>query len=168
MSERHLEGMSSDGYITCQNFFGAFPYRTVTSDRNGCGWIAAFNLRRALGEELDFNEVREEMDTLHTWRFPGPTLMKNMRHYLSKYVPGYELTTGKTAATKAAAASRAGIFRYTESGVPHFVCFIRQNDGNFRFLNVDDTPNGDDFIESMEDFAKKHFRVGTVTAITVR
>ena len=35
------KGFSSDGFITDQDYFGDYPYRAMTSDINGCGWMAA-------------------------------------------------------------------------------------------------------------------------------
>ena len=64
----------------------------MRADWNGCGWIAAYNLRHYLGHEVGWDEVRTEMDAMHTLRVPGPTLMRVMRGYLSRYVPGYRET----------------------------------------------------------------------------
>jgi len=169
VSTKYLLGMSADGFATDQDMFTEFPYRTVTTDYNGCGWLAAYNLRHALDPSFtDLEAVRSEMDAMHTFKFPGPTLMRVMREYLRRYVPGWAETSGKAAASRAAAQSCAGIFRYNEQHVPHFICFVRQPDGLFRFFNVDDTPNGGDFIESMEDFTRKHFVFGNVIALTVK
>ena len=68
-------GFSADGYIVDQDCFSAYPYRTVTSDWNGCGWMAAYDLRHALGQTADFDAVRREMDGMFLLRVPGPTTM---------------------------------------------------------------------------------------------
>ncbi len=160
------EKFSKDGYIIDQDLFTeGYPYRTMPSAWNGCGWIAAYNLRHALGDPADHQEVRKEMDAMHRLRIPGPTLMRIMRAYLAKYVPGYEETHGREAAAAKAGKSAAGIFRYTEQGVPHFITFVRQPDGQYRFFNVND-----DLIDSclpMDQFAKEHFVRGSVIALTV-
>ena len=160
------EKFSRDGFIIDQDLFtDGYPYRTMPSAWNGCGWIAAYNLRHALGHTVDHDDVRKEMDAMHLLRIPGPTLMRIMRAYLKKYIPDYRETAGKEEATKAAAGSGAGIFRYTEQGVPHFITFVRQQDGTFRFFNVND-----DLIDDcmpMETFAEEHFVRGSVIALTV-
>ena len=106
MTDRHLltpeEGISADGYITDQDCFSSVRYRGMRADINGCGWIAAYNLRHALGQEADWDEVRQEMDAMHMLRFPGPTLMRIMRSYLAKYVPDYRETAGREEAAQAA------------------------------------------------------------------
>ena len=159
------EAFSSDGYIIDQDYFSPVRYRTMPADINGCGFIAAFNLRHFLGHEAGWEEVWEELDAMHTLRIPGPTLMRVMREYLDRYVPGWVETVGREEALAAAAHSTAGIFRYNEGYEPHFVSFIRQEDGSFRFFNVAD--GLEDFSCGMEQFGKEHFLRGTVIALTV-
>ncbi|MBQ9663863.1 MAG: hypothetical protein IJV40_12000 [Oscillospiraceae bacterium] len=160
------EGISADGYITDQDCFSSVRYRTMRADINGCGWIAAYNLRHACGEELDWDSVRQEMDGMHTLRIPGPTLMRVMREYLARYVPDYSETVGRDEAAAAAKDSAAGIFRYQEGREPHFVSYVRQGDGQFRFFNV--TDGMEDTVMSMETFAEEHLLRGTVIALTVK
>ena len=105
------------------------------------------------------------MDAMHCLRVPGPTLMRVMRTYLGRYVPGYQETSGREDALAAAGKSLAGIFRYREGDVPHFICFLRQEDGQFRFFNVDD--NLDDCVMAMEQFGREHFLRGNVIALTI-
>ena len=168
MTDRHFltpaEGISADGYITDQDCFSSVRYRGMRADINGCGWIAAYNLRHALGQEADWDEVRQEMDAMHTLRFPGPTLMRIMRNYLAKYVPDYRETAGREEAAQAAEESFAGIFRYQEGHEPHFISFVRRPDGQFRFCNV--TDGLEDSVMSMEEFAAGHLLRGTVIALT--
>ena len=159
------EGFSPDGYIIDQDCFSTVRYRTMSAAINGCGWIAAFNLRRSLGHSVHWDDVRAELDAMHRLRIPGPTLMRIMREYLDRYVPGWIETVGRDEAIAAASESRAGIFRYQEGHEPHFVSFIRQGDGQFRFFNVVD--GMEDAVVSMEQFAREHLLHGTVIALTV-
>ena len=159
------EGFSSDGYITDQDCFSSVRYRTMPADNNGCGFIAAYNIRHALGHAVEWDDVLAELDAMHTLRIPGPTLMRVMREYLDKYVPGWVETVGRDEALAAAGQRRAGIFRYKEGNIPHFVSFVRQDDGRYRFFNVDD--GLEDFIAPMEQFGREHLLRGTVIALTV-
>lgn len=159
------EGISSDGYIIDQDCFSSVHYRTMRADINGCGFIAAYNLRHSLGHPVDWEEVREELDRMHALRIPGPTLMRMMRDYLSKYVPEYRETVGRDEAVAAMKHSTAGIIRYTEGREPHFISYIRMEDGLFRFFNV--TDGREDYITDADHFAKEHFLHGTVIALTV-
>lgn len=158
---------SDDGYIIDQDLFTDFPYRTSTSNYNGCGWIAAYNLRHAKGQDVCYDDVRKELDEMHTERVPGPTLMRVLRAYLKKYVPDYVETIGKNEATEAAAHSYAGIFRYTEGEVPHFITFVRVDPERplFRFFNVNDDII--DTVIDMYEFCGQHFIKNSVIAMTV-
>ena len=158
-------GFSADGYIIDQDCFFSVLYRTIPANLNGCGWIAAYNLRRFLGHGVSYDEVRQELDEMHFLRVPGPTLMCVMRKYLCRYVPQFRETVGRKAALAAAESSRAGIFRYREGHVPHFVSYIRQEDGQFRFFNMAD--DLEDCIMPMEQFIREHCAPGLVIALTV-
>ena len=159
------EGFSRDGYIKDQDCFSSVRYRTIPASENGCGFIAAFNMRKALGHSVDWDEVRREMDEMHRLRVPGPTLMKVMRDYLARYVPEAVEVVGREEASAAAENAYTGIFRYTEGCVPHFVSFIRREDGNFRFFNVAD--GLEDSVMSMERFKEEHFLHGIVIVLYV-
>lgn len=159
---------SEDGYIIDQDLFNDVLYRTSPSNYNGCGWIAAYNLRHALGQDASWDDVLREMDSMHSVKLPGPTLMRVMRGYLNKYVHKFSETVGKKDAVNAALNSRAGIFRYWEQGVPHFVTFVKapESEREYRFFNVND-----DILDEKIDmllFAKEHFLFGSVIALTVQ
>ena len=180
MSDRKTltEGFTSDGYIQNQDCFHEVRYRTMPAHINGCGWIAAYNLRHFLGHTVGWDEVRREMDAMHTLPIPGPTLMRVMREYLTRYASGYLETSGREKALAAAENASAGIFRYQEEGVPHFVFFYRmspvsgspetdslQPEPSFRFLNVNDLQ--EDIVLPMRLFGERHFVRGNVIAITL-
>ena len=157
-----MQGFSRDGYITDQNALSGYRYRGTTSDVNGCGWIAAFNLRKALGQPAEFDDVRREMNAMFPLQIPGPTPMRKLRRYLDRYV-SCRYVPGREAALAAAEHSDAGILRYWEGSSPHFIAFIRQPDGRYRFLNV--SPGRGDFIEPMEEFFRKHCRRGWIRVV---
>ncbi len=165
-SAKPLEmGFSQDGYIIDQDCFSDFKYRTIPANFNGCGWIAAYNLRLFLGHSASYDEVRREMDEMHFLRVPGPTLMCVMRKYLKKHVPEVSETVGREDALNAAKESRAGIFRYREGLEPHFVSYIRKGGNSFRFFNMAD--GLEDCVLPMEQFIKEHCAPGTVIVFTV-
>ena len=166
MEQRTSEqGFSQDGYIIDQDCFHALRYRTIPASINSCGPIAAYNLRRFLGQDPDFVQVLGELEGMHLWNVPGPTLMTVMRPYLSKYVPGIRETVGREEALAAAERSRAGIFRYREGREPHFASFLRLDDGRFRFFNVAD--GLEDAAMPMAQFGAEHLLGGTVIVFTV-
>ena len=158
-------GFSEDGYIVDQECFHEYRYRTMRADINSCGWIAAYNIRHFLGQNAAWNDVRQEMEKMHVLNIPGPTHMRVMRQYLNKYVPGVREIYGKEQALAAAEASEAGIFRYREENIPHFISYIRCGDEQFRFFNV--TDDREDATMTMEQFGREHLLQGRVIVLTV-
>jgi len=160
----NLAGFSEDGYIVDQNCFAAYRYRGMRSDMNGCGWIAAYDLRHALGQSVGFEEVYRDMDAMFPVKVPGPTPVRILRRYLDRYIQ-YHFSAGHAAVLEVANKSRAGILRYREELEPHFVPFAAQPDGRFRFFNVAD--GLEDFTATMEDFMEGHCKRQSVRALTV-
>ena len=151
-----MNGFSSDGYIIDQDYFDEYEYRTMSASINGCGWIAAYNIRHFLGHNVGFELVMNEMDRMHSLRIPGPTTMPVMRAYIRKHIPDMTEHIGREAAFEAAKTSRAGILRYTEDAVPHFISFIRTGEA-FRFFNVND--GLEDYVSSMDMFFAAHVQL---------
>lgn len=148
-----MNGFSPDGYITDQDCFGAYRYRTIPASNNGCGWVAVYNILHFLGRGVPFETVLREMDEMHTLRVPGPTTMPVMRAYLRRRLPEMREHEGREDALAAALRAKAGILRYSEANVPHFISFVRA-EGAFRFFNVND--GLEDFVSSMEIFFADH------------
>ena len=162
-SLKEADGWTADGYIKDQDHFYHYTYRMSPASGNGCGPVAAFDLRRRAGQELSFEDVLLEMDSMHWRRAPGPTDLRVMRAYLSKYLPGWREVHGRDAAISAAEGSRMGLLRYWEEDVPHFISYYRAQPGRFRFFNVSD--GQEDFITSWGRFAAEHLRGGSVKLI---
>ena len=158
-----MQAFSHDGYIINQDAFTDYEYRTIRASRNGCGPIAVYNIRHALGRDTDFRELLAEMDGLHAAHRPGPTSMKAMRAYLALHLPEMTEHTGREAAFEAARRSRMGILRYSEEKIPHFVSFLRQGDGGCRFFNVND--GLEDYVCSMEMFFQDHVGTGQYVSV---
>lgn len=157
-----MDGYSSDNYITDQDYFGAYTYRTISANRNSCGCIAAYNLRHYLGHDVSFREVIEEMDDMYVIKVPGPTTVNVMRDYLLKYIPQIKEAVGREESLQSSRNASAGILRYNEDGMPHFISFIRTGD-KYRFFNVSD--GLEDFEESMDSFFEKHCQKFRYTAV---
>lgn len=145
---------SADGYIIDQDGLEGYEYRTINASRNGCGPVAAYNILHGLGRDAEFSAVIEELDGLHRMHRPGPTAMNAMRAYLARHLPEMREHTGRDEALEASRKSRAGILRYTEERIPHFVSFLRQEGGGYRFFNVNE--GLEDYVCSMEMFFELH------------
>ena len=156
-------GFSPDGYITDQDYLTEYRYRGMSSNINGCGWVAAYDLLHAQGVDVDFETVHRQMNALFPLQIPGPTPVSKLREYLARY-GRYRLSVGKKASLRAALKSRAGILRYWEVDTPHFVPFLRTEEGLYRFFNVND--GLEDFTCPMEEFFDSHCLRPFVRAIT--
>lgn len=156
-------GFSKDGYIIDQNRFSAYPYRGMTSNYNGCGWIAAYDLLHAQGYDIHFETVHRDMNAMFPLQLPGPTPVRKLRAYLARHGE-YRLTVGKKESLRAAMKAKAGILRYWEGNTPHFVTFVRVEGQKYRFFNVND--GREDFTCTMEAFFKNHCLRPFVRVIT--
>lgn len=153
-----MNGFSADGYIIDQDAFSDYEYRTLPASINGCGGVALFNVQRAAGRERELGEILRELDSLHRFRMPGPTAMPAMRRYIRAHLPELRELVGREQARAAARCCRMGILRYTEAGVPHFISFLREADGSYRFFNVND--GLEDFTADMDAFFATHVGQG--------
>ena len=162
-SLKEADGWTADGYIKDQDHFYHRTYRTSPASGNGCGPVAAFDLRRHEGQQVSFPDVLQEMSAMHLRNVPGPTTMRVMRAYLDKYLPDWREVHGKDAALAAAKRSRMGVLRYHEETVPHFIPYFRTEGDRFRFFNVSD--GQEDFTATWDEFAAGHLRGGSVKLI---
>lgn len=160
-TEKLLEkdGWTADGYIKDQDCFYHRTYRTIPASGNGCGPVAAYNLRRHAGQEPNLEQVLLEMDAMHWRRAPGPTRMRVMRAYCQKYLPGFRELRGRAWALEAMERGGMGVLRYHENGVPHFIMWYRTADGA-RFFNVSES--AEDLSVRPAAFAAEHLRGGSV------
>ena len=158
---QHL-GLTADGFIADQDFFTDFRYRGMPLSWNGCGPVAVYNLRHFLGQDAPLSQICAELESLHRVNMPGPTSMRALRLYLTKYLPQARETTGREDALRAAEVSAAGVFRYWEGREPHFVMYMRCPEGDFRFFNVAD--GLEDCRMTMAQFGAEHL-LGGYTAL---
>ena len=156
-------GFSQEGYIIDQDHFAAYPYRGMTSNINGCGWIAAYNLLRAQGYDIDYETVHRDMNAMFPHQIPGPTPVSKLREYLARHGE-YAFTVGKKSSLRACMKAKAGILRYWEVNIPHFITFVRVDGQRYRFFNVND--GLEDFTCTMEEFFQNHCVKPFVRAIT--
>lgn len=136
----------TEGLIIKQSDLEGMRYGEHASDFNGCGWIAAYNVRRMLGEEVTPAEVIRDMeDTTLLGGFFG-THPFEMARYLSEQ--GYDVTCTMSGENmeQAAEEADAGIYFYMywrSDGKPqgHNMAFRKSKRGRngwYTFYNWDD------------------------------
>jgi hypothetical protein len=142
---------SADGYIIDQRFTTGYPYGRFDSSYNGCGWIAAFNLIKALGHNVTAEEINQEMTAILPHHGMYGTTRKMLMEYLISKAISFKLVQGKNKIIKETQSSRVGILRYIDGErTPHLVAFLRADEKQFRFFNSIEGDSSD-FI-TFEDF----------------
>ena len=61
MEQQEKTPYSSDGYIVDQARLTFIRYGALTSDLNGCGWIAAFNFFKTQGNTVNTQSLADEL-----------------------------------------------------------------------------------------------------------
>lgn len=160
------KALSRDGYIINQEHTGDIPYGRLSSDINGCGWMAAFNFFKAAGRPRPAMEIKKELEAGSTFHGSLGTGPCRLRRYIEKN--GYLLRTAATPADALllARSARVGCLFYIDGREPHFVTFVRQEDGQFRFFNA--IPGEEQHIVSMPDFFQRYVRIPVVYMMVTR
>lgn len=125
---------SEDGYIVKQQAVTDVKYGRLPSSRNGCGWIAAYNLQKLLGMEDPPLEIAKKLSK--TLLFGGVlgTQLVALLWYLHKKGIKYTLYFTKSQAITHGKKAKCGILlcRWGKSG--HYIVF--ENCGEVtRFFN---------------------------------
>jgi len=146
---------SEDGYLIDQSKTGSVSFGCERSDRCGCGWIALFNLMRALGRPVTCLQARDAMEKHSLFQGRLGTNPLTLRAYLRRQkgiLPRIAILS-KTRAAQRAALCRCGIVLYIHKHGAHFVAFIKETEHTFRFLNA---KYGDPtLVMTMEGFLKR-------------
>jgi len=161
------QAFSADGYLIDQNYTEEYKYGHFTSNFNGCGWIAMFNLLKAAGKQVRVEDVHRGLaDILPYAGFLG-TPLKTMRRYLKQQNIAYDEIKGKRKINSAIVGYSCGILRFLRKKELHFVAFTRVDDQKLRFFNVYD--GKEDYICSMEEFlADKISSLPTVVGFLIK
>lgn len=141
-------GYSKDGYIVDQARLKDVPYGCRTSDHNGCGWIAAYNLLRCLGDPATEAELTKALSRRSLFRGRlGTSPFKLIRLFKER---GYQvkLYLGKKRAAANAAEAGTGLLLYRHRWGWHYVAFTRSGAGEeLRFFNA--SPGNERHVEPM-------------------
>ena len=160
------QGYSQDGYIIDQARLKDVPYGRRTSDYNGCGWIAAYNFLRCMGERTSVENV---LSALSKRMFLGGLVGTNplrLRRYLKKQGYPLHLALGKKNTIRAGDGAQAGVVLYRHCNGWHFVTFTRENAGSeLRFLNA--SPGNERDIMPMATFLAQRNLAPVVAAFFI-
>lgn len=148
------QALSTDGFIITQRLMNSYKYGSVSSDMNGCGWIAAYNLFHGLGLSYAYEDIYEEMNKILPYKGMVGTPTKTLRNYIESKNISIINTTWKKPTLKVSKQCKVGIIRYLEGFEPHYVTFIKINGDKFRFLNAKE--GKEDYILTMDEFIRIH------------
>ena len=154
--ELNKSAFSPDGFLIRQEETGKVPFGTLTSDRNGCGWIAAYNFLRADLHPVKWDQVRRDLNHLLPFRGKIGANAFVLQGYLLRQ--GCRLHTAVTlaGAKRLIPRCRAGIILFETGTSRHYVAFQRQKDGGLRFFNT--RPDAADVVMSLEEFCRRFVR----------
>lgn len=129
---------SPDGYIISQEHTAGVPYGVHSSDYNGCGWIAAYNLLRALGRPAKPLAAAKSLAASSPFHGSLGTGPLRLARWLRRRGIPVQTARKRPDVLRLAGRSRAGILFYFDDKEPHYVAFINQGGGVQRFLNAVD------------------------------
>lgn len=142
---------SQDGFIIRQGRINDLKYGRYPSSKNGCGWIAAFNIQKLLGNEQPPEKIAGELSRTLIFGGKFGTMLVALLRYLSKKGIRYSVYFTKKQAIIHSRDVRCGILlcRYGRYG--HYISF-ENNGGRFRFFNS--TVGSRAGIETLEAYLK--------------
>lgn len=134
---------SKDGYIIDQAKLTGIRYGVFTSDVNGCGWIAAYNFLKRMGQDADEQTLADALIRHTLLRGLAGTDTFRLRRHLKRH--GYRMPIKIRFNKKARLpeGTSAGIIWYCHKDGFHFVTFYadgsilpeEHGEARFRFLN---------------------------------
>ena len=134
---------SKDGYIIDQARVTDIRYGLLTSDINGCGWIAEYNFLKRMGEPVEEKTIADELIRHSILRGLAGTDLFRLRRHLKRH--GYKMPIRFIWNKKARLpqGTSAGIIWYCHKDGFHFVTFYvdeanppaEDGEARFRFLN---------------------------------
>lgn len=158
--------LSADGYIIDQRKTGNIPFGSLTSDKNGCGWIAVYNLLKALGRDPDPEQIAAELEkTLMFHGKLGLNLFALIWELKKLHLP-LNFAVRSFHAQELAARAPAGIVLYFTGKRNHFVAFRRAENGRLRFFGA--VPGFRHHELTMAEFYWNYVKFPLAVTITVR
>ena len=164
--ELHENALSQDGYIIDQRQTENIPFGSITSDKNGCGWIAAYNFLRAMDRDPDPEQTLRALEkTLLLGGRLGLHLFALAAYIRRQGIP-LECTLRPFHAQMLAETCTAGIVLYRAGKTNHFAAFRREPDGRLRFFGAE-AGNARD-VTSLAAFYEAHVRFPVALVMTAK
>lgn len=130
------KALDPQGYIVDQRETADISFGGTPSNKNGCGWIAAYNFLKAMDQQPDPEAV---LRSLEKTLLPGGKLGLNffaLVWYLKKQHIPLEASVTSFHAQQISERCKAGIILYRAGKTNHFAAFRREENGLLRFYGA--------------------------------
>ena len=162
MEQKPRTPYSSDGYIVDQARLKEIRYGVFTSDINGCGWIAAFNFLKRMGQDVREQALADELIRYSLFRGLIGTDLMRLKRTLKRHGYRTRLKYRWNKNARLPEGTSAGLFYYWHKDGPHFVTFYadesipQSEDGEprYRFLNA--IAGKENHFDTMRGFLTRH------------
>lgn len=130
------QALDSQGYIIDQRKTDNISFGGISSDKNGCGWIAVYNFLKAMDQEKAPETI---LRTLEKTLLPDGRLGLNffaLAWYLKKQGLPLEVAVRPFHAQQLSETCKAGVILYCAGRRNHFAAFRREENGCLRFYGA--------------------------------
>lgn len=153
---------SKDGYIVDQARLTSIRYGALTSDINGCGWIAGYNFLKRMGQNVEEQLLADELIRHTILRGLAGTDLFRLRRHLKRYGFRMPVKFYWNKKTRLPEETSAGVIWYCHKDGFHFVTFyadgaippLEEGEARFRYLNG--LAGKEDHYDTMRGFLTKN------------
>ena len=164
MEQKKRSPYSADGYIVDQAQLTDIRYGVFTSDINGCGWIAAFNFFKALGQTVNEKALADELIRYSIFRGLVGTDLFRLKRMLKRHGYKTRLVFRWNKKARLPEETRAGVIYYCHKDGFHFVTFscieavepARDGAGELRFRFFNGIGGKGNHFDTMRNFLTTH------------
>ena len=149
------QAFDEEGFIVHQGLTENVRFGFLSSKRNGCGWIYAYNLLKLCGKEQTIQEVSTALSKGNLLgEVFGESIYRIFLYLRRNGLPVRITHAFKSVCLRNMAKSKCGILLYIHKRGSHFVTYRKTEDGRYHFYNA---VYGDKYtVMSPEEFTKKY------------
>lgn len=160
------EALDHQGYIIDQRKTANISFGHTSSEKNGCGWIAAYNFLKAMGQTPEPEAVLRSLErTLLLDGQFGLNFFALVQYLKKQHLP-LEFALRPFHAQMLSEHCKAGIVFYRAGKTGHFAAFRREPTGRLRFYGV--IPGKASHDSTMAEFYWNHVKFPLAVTITAK
>lgn len=153
---------SKDGYIIDQAMTSFIRYGAMTSDINGCGWIAEYNFLKRMGQSVNEQALADELIRHSILRGLAGTDLFRLRRHVKRRGYRMPILFRWNRKTRLPEGTSAGIIWYCHKDGFHFVTFygddaiLPEESGEARFRFLNGLAGKENHLDTMRGFLTKN------------